>query len=66
MENLDYRYQPDVNDDYLCPDIMVVCDRRHLKSGAYSGVPKFIAETVSQSTARRDRSEKKDIYEKWG
>ena len=28
MENLDFKYQPDVNDDYLCPDIMVVCDRK--------------------------------------
>lgn len=22
-------YHPDVNDDYLCPDIMVICDRKH-------------------------------------
>lgn len=31
MENLDYKYHPEVNDDYLCPDIMIVCDRKHLK-----------------------------------
>ncbi len=30
MENLDFKYQPDINDDYLCPDIMVVCDRKLL------------------------------------
>lgn len=66
MENLDYKYRPDVNDDYLCPDIMVICDRKHLKGGAYSGVPKFIAETLSPSTAKRDRAEKKDIYENSG
>lgn len=66
MENLDYKYQPDVSDDYLCPDIMVICDRRHLKGGAYSGVPKFITETLSPSTAKRDRADKKDIYEKSG
>ncbi len=66
MENLGFRYHPDSNDDYLCPDIMVICDRKHLKGGAYSGVPRFIAETLSPSTARRDRAEKKEIYEKAG
>ena len=66
IENLDFKYHPDVNDDYLCPDIMVICDRKHLKGGAYSGVPRFIVETLSPSTAKRDRAEKKDIYEKAG
>lgn len=66
MENLDFKYHPDINDDYLCPDIMIVCDRKYLKGGAYYGVPKFIAETLSHSTAKRDKSEKKDIYEKAG
>lgn len=66
MENLDFKYHPDVNDDYVCPDIMVICDRKLLRGGAYSGVPKFIAETLSHSTAKRDRTEKKDIYEQAG
>lgn len=66
IENLDFKYHPDENDDYLCPDIMIICDRKHLKGGTYSGVPKFIAETLSPSTAKRDQSEKKDIYEKSG
>ena len=50
MENLDFKYHPDVNDDYVCPDIMVICDRKYLKGGTYSGVPKFIAETLSPSS----------------
>lgn len=66
MENLDFKYHPEINDDYLCPDIMIICDRKHLRGGAYSGVPKFIAETLSPSTAKRDRAEKKDIYETAG
>lgn len=66
MENLDFKYHPEENDDYLCPDIMVVCDRKHLKGGSYSGIPKFIAETLSPSTVMRDKKEKKDIYEKAG
>lgn len=66
MENLDFKYHPDVNDDYLCPDIMVICDRKYLRGGSFSGVPKFIVETLSPSTAKRDKSEKKDIYERAG
>lgn len=66
LENLDFKYHPDVNDDYLCPDIMVICDRKHLKGGVYSGVPRFVAEILSPSTAKRDRTEKKDIYEMSG
>ena len=66
MENLDFRYHPDENDDYVCPDVMVICDRKHLKGGSYSGVPKFIVETLSPFTAKRDKAEKKDIYEKAG
>lgn len=66
IENLDFKYHPEENDDYLCPDIMVICDRKHLKGGSYSGTPKFIAETLSPSTAMRDKREKKNIYEKAG
>lgn len=66
MENLDFKYHPKENDDYVCPDIMIVCDRKHLKGSAYGGTPRFIAETLSNATAKRDRTEKKDIYEKAG
>lgn len=66
IENLDFKYHPDINDDYLCPDIMIICDRKRLKGGAYSGTPKFIVETLSHSTVKRDKTEKKDIYEKAG
>ena len=66
MENLDYKYHPEENDDYVVPDIMIICDRKHLKGGTYSGVPKFIVETLSPSTAMKDKTEKKDAYEKAG
>lgn len=66
MENLDYKYQVDVNDDYVIPDIMVACDRKHLKGGSYSGVPKFIVETLSPATALRDKTVKKEIYQNAG
>lgn len=66
MGNLDYHYHLDINDDYVCPDIMIVCDRKDLKGSFYNGKPRFIAETASPSTAKRDRTVKKDIYEQAG
>lgn len=66
MENLDFQYHPEQNDDYVCPDIMIVCDRKHLRGSFYSGVPKFIAETLSPATSKKDKTVKKDAYEKAG
>ncbi len=66
IENLDFNYHPKENDDYMRPDLMIICDRKHLKGGSYSGVPKFIAEILSPSTAMRDKTEKKDAYEQAG
>ncbi len=66
IENLDFRYHPEENDDYVVPDIMIICDRKHLAGSSYSGIPKFIAETLSPSTAMLDMSVKKDIYESAG
>lgn len=66
MENLDYKFQPDINDDYIVPDIMIVCDRKKLRGSSYTGIPKFVAETLSPSTSMRDMTIKKDIYEQSG
>lgn len=65
MENIDYKYSKD-SDDYLEPDIMICCDRKEVKGNSYYGVPKFVAETISPSTVKRDRGIKKDIYEASG
>lgn len=66
IENLDFQYHPEENDDYVIPDVMIICDRKHLKGGTYSGVPKFIVETLSPSTAFRDKTDKMAAYEKAG
>jgi Uma2 family endonuclease len=66
MENLDLRYEPDQNDNYVIPDVMIVCDRKKMHGGSYHGIPKFIAETLSPATAMRDLTEKKDIYQAIG
>ena len=65
MRNIDYKYSKE-SDDYLEPDIIICCDRNEIKGNSYYGTPKFVAETLSPSTAKRDRGIKKDIYEKSG
>ena len=44
MENLDYKYHAQENNDYVIPDVMIICDRKHLKGGSYTGTPRFIVE----------------------
>ena len=56
------------NDNKTCvqPDILVVCDRDQLRSERLSGAPDFVVEVLSPSTKRKDISEKKAAYEKFG
>ena len=61
MENLDYKYHAQENNDYVIPDVMIICDRKHLKGGSYTGTPRFIVETLSPATALRDKTVKKDL-----
>lgn len=63
MENLDFYLG---EDEWLVPDIIIVCDPREIKNGRYRGTPKFIVEILSPSTARRDRLLKKKKYESAG
>lgn len=63
MENLDL-YLSD--DEYLIPDVMLICDRQRIKNDKYKGVPRFIAETLSPGTALRDRTIKLEKYAKLG
>lgn len=63
-ENLDFVL--DETGNYAIPDIMVICDRKQLKKGQYYGIPWFITETLSPSTAARDKQEKKKIYAEKG
>jgi Uma2 family endonuclease len=62
MENLDLY----MDDDYVTPDVMLICDRNRVKNDKYRGVPRFVAETLSPSTAMRDKTIKKDKYEEIG
>lgn len=62
-ENLDWKYDREKS-DYVIPDVMVVCDRKKIQKGQYLGIPKFIAETLSPTTALKDKTIKKELYQK--
>ena len=54
------------DDEYMIPDVMLICDRKQIKKNGYHGVPRFIAETLSPATALKDRSVKKEKYAEIG
>lgn len=63
IENLEL-YLSD--DEYVIPDIMIICDRNQIKKDKYRGVPKFVAETLSPATSFKDKTIKKEKYAQLG
>lgn len=63
MENFDLHL---AEDEYVSPDIMIMCDRKKAKGSKYYGVPRFVVETLSPSTALKDKTVKKDKYASLG
>jgi Uma2 family endonuclease len=53
-------------DTVVQPDIVVVCDQAKLRENGIHGAPDFIAEILSDSTAMKDLSVKKKLYEESG
>lgn len=48
------------------PDVFLVCDRDKITELNVRGAPDLVIEIVSPSTERKDRREKKNLYEKFG
>lgn len=48
------------------PDLLVVCDKNKITENNIQGAPDLIVETLSPSTALKDRREKKALYERFG
>ena len=53
-------------DNTFVPDVMIVCRKEIIKYDGIYGAPDLVVEVLSRSTAKRDRNEKKNIYEKYG
>jgi Uma2 family endonuclease len=56
----------DETDIVVQPDIFVVCDRSKLIEEGVRGAPDFVIEILSPSTALKDQSEKRMLYESHG
>ena len=46
--------------------MMVVCDREKIQEDGVHGAPDLVVEVLSPSTAKRDRVDKKAVYERCG
>ena len=53
-------------DDRFVPDVMIVCDPDKIRNDGVHGAPDLVVEVLSPSTAKNDRSYKKDVYERCG
>ncbi len=52
--------------DVVQPDLFVVCDPQKETGKFIQGAPDLIIEVLSPATAKKDRGEKKDLYERHG
>ena len=52
--------------DHFVPDAMVVCDPDKIHNDGVHGAPDLVAEVLSPSTAKRDKTYKKQVYEQCG
>lgn len=52
--------------DRFVPDFMVVCDPNKIKQTGVHGAPDLVAEVLSPSTSRNDKTKKKDVYARCG
>lgn len=48
------------------PDLLVVCDQGKITEANIQGAPDLIVEILSPATGRKDRREKKALYERFG
>ncbi len=52
--------------DVVQPDVFVVCDPKKITDKNIQGAPELIIEILSPSTSKKDRWDKKNLYEKYG
>ncbi len=54
------------NTDHFIPDMMIVCDPDKIKPDGVHGAPDLVVEVLSPSTAKNDKTHKKDVYARCG
>lgn len=54
------------DENHFVPDFMVVCDPDKIKDDGVHGAPDLVVEVLSPSTAKNDKTQKKEVYAKCG
>jgi len=57
---------PESSDTVVQPDVLVVCDPDKIQDDGIHGAPDFVVEVLSDSTAYKDMTAKKQLYERSG
>lgn len=65
MDNIDI-YLDEEKNNYVIPDMSILCEPNNFKDDGYHGVPSLIVEVLSPTSIIRDRREKFKLYEKYG
>lgn len=65
MDNIDI-YLDEEHNNYVIPDMSVLCDSSKFKEDGYHGVPSLIVEVISPTSVKRDRHDKYALYERFG
>ena len=62
-DNVQYRWKmSDDSEKVVIPDASINCQIRSRKGNSFINAPQFVLEVLSPSTAKYDRTEKKEIY----
>lgn len=62
-DNVQYRWKmSDGSEKVVIPDASINCQIRSRKGNSFINAPQFVLEVLSPSTAKYDRTEKKEIY----
>ena len=64
-DNIDI-YLDEEQNNYVIPDLSILCDVSKFKDNGYHGVPSLIVEVISPTSYKRDRYLKHALYEKYG
>ncbi|MDE7476641.1 MAG: Uma2 family endonuclease [Lachnospiraceae bacterium] len=62
-DNVQYKWKMnDGSEKVVIPDVSINCQIRSRKGNSFLNAPQFVLEVLSPSTAKYDRTEKKEIY----
>ena len=65
MDNIDI-YLDEEKNNYVIPDMSVLCEPNNFKDNGYHGIPSLVVEVISPTSIVRDRGAKLKLYEKYG